>query len=58
MAKIIKNLLANTGDLGLTSGLGRFPGERNGYHPTPVFLLENSMDGGPARVDEVTKDWT
>ena len=28
---MVKNLLANAGDLGLIIGLGRFPGEGNGY---------------------------
>ena len=37
---MIKNLPANAGDPGSIPGLGRFPGERNGYPlPTPVFLL-------------------
>ena len=34
----------NAGDLGLITGLGRFPGERNG-HPLQYSGLENSMDG-------------
>ena len=33
------------GDLGLTSGLGRSPGEGNGY-PLQYSGLENSMDRG------------
>ena len=40
-----KNLPANAGKLDLTPGSGRPPGEGNG-NPTPVFLLENSMDRG------------
>ena len=37
---MMKNLPANAGDPGSIPGLGRFPGERNGYPlPTPVFLL-------------------
>ena len=27
---VVKNLLANAGDVGLIPGLGRFPGEGNG----------------------------
>ena len=34
----------NVGDLGLTLGLGRFPGEGKGY-PLQYSGLENSMDG-------------
>ena len=33
----------NAGDLGLIPGLGRFPGERNGY-PLQYSGLENPMD--------------
>ena len=35
----------NAGDLGLIPGLGRFPGEGNGY-PFQYSCLENPMDGG------------
>ena len=38
---MVKNLTVNTGDrrnAGSIPGLGRSPGEGNGY-PTPVFLL-------------------
>ena len=35
----------NTGDLGLTPGLGRCPGEGNGY-PLQYSCLENPMDRG------------
>ena len=47
----------NVGDLGLTPGSGRSPGEGNG---TPVFLLENPMDRGAwwAIVHGVTKSRT
>ena len=31
MAQLVKNLPANVGDLGLTPGLGRYPGEGKGY---------------------------
>ena len=35
----------NVGDLGLTPGLGRYPGEGNSY-PPQYSWLENSMDRG------------
>ena len=35
----------DTGDTGLTPGLGRFPGERNG-NPLQYSCLENPMDRG------------
>ena len=35
----------NSGDLGLTMGLGRFSGKGNGY-PLQYSALENSMDRG------------
>jgi len=38
-----KTSACNAGDPGLTPGLGRFPGERNG-NPLQCFCLENSMD--------------
>ena len=47
-----KNIVCNAGDLGSLSGLGRFPGEVNGYplhgilQGTETFWLENSMDRG------------
>ena len=41
----------NAGDLGSVSGMGRSPGEGNGY-PLKYSGLENSMDCG------VTKSWT
>ena len=40
-----KESTCNAEDLGLISGLGKPPGEGNGK-PTPVFLLENSMNRG------------
>ena len=40
---MVKNLLANTGDLGLILGLGRSPGEENGF-PFQYSFLENFMD--------------
>ena len=47
------------GDLGSTSGLGRSPGEGNGY-PLQNSCLENSMDRGTrqALVHGVAKSWT
>ena len=46
-----KESACNVGDPGLTTGLGRFPGEGNG-NPLQYCCLENSMDGGvgPQRV--------
>jgi len=35
----------NVGDLGSIPGLGRYPGEGNGY-PLQCSCLENSMDRG------------
>ena len=40
-----KESACNAGDLGLIPGLGRFPGEGNGY-PLQYFCLENSKDRG------------
>ena len=45
---VVKNLPANardTGDMGLIPGLGRSPGEGNGY-PFQCSCLESSMDRG------------
>ena len=42
---MIKESACSTGDLGLTPGLGRSPGEGNGY-PLQYFCLENPMDRG------------
>ena len=48
----------NVGDTGLISGLGRSPGEGNGY-PLQDSCLENSMDRGAwqATICGVTKSW-
>ena len=54
LAQLVKNLPANTGDLGSIPGLGRSPGERNGC-PLQYSGLENSMD---CIVNGVTKSWT
>ena len=40
-----KEPVCNAGDLGLILGLGRSPGERNGY-PLQYCCLENSVDRG------------
>ena len=42
---VLKNLPVNAGDSGLTPGLGRSPGEENGY-PLQYACLENSTDRG------------
>ena len=49
----------NAGDLGLTPGLGRSPGEGNG-NPLQYSCLENPMDGGAswATVHTVAKSRT
>jgi len=49
-----KELSCNVGDLGSIPGLGRFPGEGNGY-PLRYSGLENSMD---SIAHGVTKSWT
>ena len=49
-----KESTCNAGDLGSVPGLGRFPGEGNGY-PLQYSGLENSMD---CIVHGVTKSWT
>ena len=56
-----KESACNAGDLGSIPGLGRSPGEGNGY-PLQYSYLENSMDKGAwwagVRVRGVTKSWT
>ena len=49
----------SAGDPGLTLGLGRYPGEGNGY-PLQYSCLDNSMDRGSwwATVHRVAKSWT
>ena len=56
---MVKNPPANAGDLGLIPGLGRSPGEGNGY-PLQYSCLENSMDTGAwwATVHGIAKSWT
>ena len=45
---VVKNLLANAGDMGLIPGLGRSPGEGNG-NPLQYSCLGNPMDSGAWR---------
>ena len=54
-----KESACKVGDLGSIPGLGRYPGEGNGY-PLQDSCLENSMDSGAwqATVHGVTKSWT
>ena len=49
-----KESACNAGNLGLVPGLGRSPGEGNGYS-LQYSGLENSMDD---TVHGVTKSWT
>ena len=52
MALVVKNVLANAGDLrgeGLIPGLGRSPGGGNG-NPLQYSCLENPMDRGAWQV--------
>ena len=54
-----KESACNVGDLGLISGLGRLPGEGNGY-PLQYSGLENSMDcivPGVAKSQTVLSDF-
>ena len=52
-----KESACNAGDLGLTSGSGRSPGEGNG-NPLKYSCLENPIDSGAwqVTVHEVTKE--
>ena len=52
-----KEFTCNEGDMGSIPGLGRFPGEGNGY-PRQYSGLENSMDRGAwqATVHGITKE--
>ena len=56
---VVKNALANAGDVGLIPGSGRSPGEGNG-NPLQYSCLGNPMDRGAwwAAVHGVTKNWT
>ena len=55
----VKESACSAGDLALISGLGRSPGEGNGY-PLQYSCLENSMDRGAwqAAVQGVSKSQT
>ena len=48
MAQVVKKLPANAGDTHWISGLGRSPGEGNGY-PLQYSCLENPMNRGACR---------
>ena len=54
---MVKNLLANVGDMGSIPGSGRSPGKRIGY-PLQYSCLENPMGRGAlwATVHAVTKE--
>ena len=54
-----KEPVCEAGELGSIPGLGRSPGEGNGY-PLQYSCLENSMNRGAwqATVDGVAKSWT
>ena len=56
-SSVVKNLPANSGDMGLIPGLGRSPGGGNG-NPLQHFCLENPMDRGvwQARIHGVAKE--
>ena len=56
---VVKNLPANTGDMGLISDLGRYSGEGNGK-PLQYSCLGNPMDRGAwwSTVHGVAKSWT
>ena len=58
-SSVVKNLLANARDMGLILGLGRSPGEGNGY-PLQYSCLGNPVDRGTwqATVHGVTKNQT
>ena len=43
-SSVVKNLLANAGDMSLIPGLGRAPGEGND-NPLQYFWLGNPVDG-------------
>ena len=54
-----KESACNAGHLGSILGLGRSPGEENGY-PYQYFCMENPMDRGVwlATVRRIAKSWT
>ena len=53
---MVKSLIANAGDAGLISGLGRSLGEGNG-NPVPYSFLGNPVDRG-AWPGYSQKSWT
>ena len=55
-----KESACNAGDPGMIPGLGRSPGEGNGYSFQHFPCLQNTMDRGTwqAVVHGVTKSWT
>ena len=59
VSRLVRNLPANAGDMGLSPVLGRSPGEGNGT-PLQYSCLENPVDRGDwqATVDGVAKSWT
>ena len=59
MVQMGKKSVCSARDLGWIPGLGRFPGEGDGY-PLQYSCLQNSMDKGDwwAIVHGVTKSWT
>ena len=59
VALVVKNPLANAGDIKEVTGLGRFPGEGNGK-PLQYACLGNPMDRTSwwATVHGVAKSWT
>ena len=48
-SSVVKNLPADTGDVGLTPGSGRSPGEANG-NPLQSSCLGNPIDRGSGRL--------
>ena len=49
---MVKNLLANAGDVGSIPGSARLPGEENG-NPLQYSCLKNSMDRGACELQSV-----
>ena len=56
---VVKNSPANAGDMVSIPGLGRFPGEGNGYL-LQYSGLKNPIDRGAwrATIHRITKSWT
>ena len=56
---MVKEFACNPGDPGLIPGLGRSPGDGNGY-PVQYSCLEKSMDRGSwwAIVHKIAHNWT